>query len=199
MGSRPEVGEQPPAPAAFPFALQLPLVRRCHAGGWRRCRLPLPTLTLSTALVRTMPLLRVMGCWLCSRWSMSSGMVGKPSPSSLYRFCREGRLRGHLCVPMWWNTRVEDCTHVVCHRVGCMHEVADFHMAQAHVHMHDAGSHSMLQVWSIKDTHRVKPHTHIPCTDTRATPCGCTSRAQLQHLPLPGLPRCHGHSHQQPG
>lgn len=47
-------------------------------------------LTLGTALYRTTPLLLVRGCWEDSRWSMSKGMLGKPSPSSRYRFCEAG-------------------------------------------------------------------------------------------------------------
>lgn len=44
-------------------------------------------LTLGTALNRTIPLFFVRGCWEDSRWLMSKGMLGKPSPSSRYRFC----------------------------------------------------------------------------------------------------------------
>lgn len=47
-------------------------------------------LTLGTALYRTTPLFLVRGCWEDSRWSMSKGMLGKPSPSSRYRFCKAG-------------------------------------------------------------------------------------------------------------
>lgn len=103
--------QQPPRSASRPsphplLLLQLPHAEMSHCGwkgpGLRPAQgsrlLPLPTLTLGTALARTIPLLRVMGCWLCRRWSTSSGMVGKPSPSSRYKFCREGRLRGHACV-----------------------------------------------------------------------------------------------------
>ena len=59
--------------------------------------LPLPAVTLGTALARTIPLFRVMGCWLCRRCSTSSGMVGKPSPSSRYMFCGEETQSG----PVW--------------------------------------------------------------------------------------------------
>lgn len=52
--------------------------------------LPTACITLGTALAKTMPLLRVMGCWLCRRCWMSSGMVGKLSPSSRNMSCREG-------------------------------------------------------------------------------------------------------------
>jgi hypothetical protein len=49
-------------------------------------------LTLGTALYRITPLFLVRGCWEVSRWSMSKGMLGKPSPSSRYRFCGVGRI-----------------------------------------------------------------------------------------------------------
>lgn len=164
------------------------------------CCLLLPTLTLSTALVRTMPLLRVMGCWLCSRWSMSSGMVGKPSPSSLYRFCREGRLRGHLCVPTRWDACMGNCTHGVCECVGCMHEIAHAHMAQACVRMHDAGLHPVLQVWSMQGHIQSHSHKHTSHALTPGSlPVAAYPGQSSGTCPLPGLPRCHGHSRQQPG
>lgn len=47
-------------------------------------------LTLGTALFRMTPLFLVRGCWERSMWSMSKGMLGKPSPSSRYTFCRAG-------------------------------------------------------------------------------------------------------------
>lgn len=43
-------------------------------------------LTLGTALWRRTPLFLVRGSWERSKWSISSGMLGKPSPSRRYRF-----------------------------------------------------------------------------------------------------------------
>lgn len=102
----------------------------------------------------------------------------------------------HLCVPTGWNACMGNCTRVVCERVGCMHEVAHLRMAQACVHMHDAGSHSMLQVGSMQGHTRSHGHTH---TSRALTPVAAHPGQSSSTCPLPGLPRCHGHSHQQPG
>lgn len=75
-------GGRPPGecigPGKDPPALILCGPQSCHR------------LTLGTALFRMIPLFLVRGCWERNRWSMSKGMLGKPSPSSRYRFCGVG-------------------------------------------------------------------------------------------------------------